>query len=207
MFALNIVPAYMGLILTAFVYIPFGSLLIPYLASIVHSLVKKDKVPGVAGKHLDDKSFDWSSYEINGNRLHAQILAYTVTNQIINAFTEIGLPIIMRFVGGKVAEMKGGGAEGKRGDGSAAKGEKPMPDADDEKAFLQRIREEASLPEYTLFVDYAEMVVQVRASSLPGVVRLLTAPAQSRRRTVWLRRRVDRGLAYRAAVRLHQQLL
>jgi anoctamin-10 len=34
-------------------------------------------------------------------------------------------------------------------------------DKDEEKTYLERVREEADLPEYDIYTDYAEMVVQV----------------------------------------------
>lgn len=36
--------------------------------------------------------------KLNPSRLQDQMFAYTVTNQIVNTFTEIGLPYIIRFV-------------------------------------------------------------------------------------------------------------
>ena len=34
-------------------------------------------------------------------------------------------------------------------------------DREEEKYYLERVREESELPEYDLYADYAEMVVQV----------------------------------------------
>jgi anoctamin-10 len=34
-------------------------------------------------------------------------------------------------------------------------------DREEEKVYLERVREEAGLPEYNLYADYSEMVVQV----------------------------------------------
>lgn len=82
--------------------------------------------------------------KINPGRLHTQMFAYTVTNQAINFFLETGLPFILRGVSKARAK-------------SAAK--------TDEKAHaspvVEQARKESSLPEYTLFGDYSEMVTQV----------------------------------------------
>ena len=37
-------------------------------------------------------------------------------------------------------------------------------DREEEKTYLERVREESELPEYDIYTDYAEMVVQVHRS-------------------------------------------
>jgi hypothetical protein len=110
------------------------------------------------------------------------MFAYTVTNQIINTFTEIGLPYILRFVGsvrnGKGGRKPGGGKmkrvvfedevvgrqqqEGgspeKGGEGE--KGVLAEKEAKENREFLETVRSEVALPPYDLFGDYSEMVTQ-----------------------------------------------
>lgn len=43
-------------------------------------------------------------------------------------------------------------------------------DREEEKVYLERVREESELPEYDIYSDYAEMVVQVYS---PGLVLLV----------------------------------
>jgi len=40
-------------------------------------------------------------------------------------------------------------------------------DREEEKHYLERVREESELPEYDLYADYAEMVVQVTPACTP----------------------------------------
>jgi hypothetical protein len=95
--------------------------------------------------------------KVNSGRLRSQVFAYTVTNQVINTFLEIGLPFILRFVN-DVRSGKAGVTDifkgGKKEDEKAAQGE------DVEKKFLDKVEAELALPEYNIFVDYAEMVTQ-----------------------------------------------
>lgn len=44
--------------------------------------------------------------KLNPGRLRDQMFAFTVTNQVVNTFTEIGLPFITRFIGDKLASSK-----------------------------------------------------------------------------------------------------
>jgi anoctamin-10 len=117
--------------------------------------------------------------KLNPSRLQDQMFAYTVTNQIINTFTEIGLPYILRFIGsvrnGKGGNgARGGGGKKKRvgfedevvgrqqqeGGDSPSKGagvgaEKVGVENDKEekedREFLERVRSEVALPPYDLF--------------------------------------------------------
>lgn len=72
------------------------------------------------------------------------------TTQVVNAFTENLLPIITRWLTNKAHQVR----ESKNGTNTPK-------DEDDEKEYLDRIRREAQLAEYSLFTEYGEMVVQV----------------------------------------------
>ena len=122
--------------------------------------------------------------KLNPSRLQDQMFAYTVTNQIVNTFTEIGLPYIIRFVdflrNGK--SKKGGrsrsGSGGKKKrvvfedevvkqqqsekSGGESEGEKEGREKEgkEDRDFLERVRSEVALPPYDLFGDYSEMVTQ-----------------------------------------------
>ncbi|KAF8662796.1 hypothetical protein AX16_001080 [Volvariella volvacea WC 439] len=152
--------------------------------------------------------------KLNPSRLKDQMFAYTVTNQIVNTFVEVGLPFVMRDVvpyvlerlKGEKAKAKGKGKieNGKRNrtlsgsgappslnEASSSSAETPAPAASsssnatgsptvgtpmpkkrvifedeqekgglEEREYLDHVRAEVALPEYTLFEDYNEMVVQ-----------------------------------------------
>jgi hypothetical protein len=124
--------------------IPFGSVLVPHILSLLpaHRI----------SLHAD------SSYTVNSDKLHTQIVAYTLTNQIVGAFTEIGVPAIMRILNKEVAKVRNGNG-----------GEKVV-DEEDEKSFLDRVRNEVDLPEYNSYLDFLEMVLQLGYAVLFSVI-------------------------------------
>ncbi|KAL1408823.1 hypothetical protein Q8F55_005637 [Vanrija albida] len=149
-FAMNGIVAYLGLFLSALVYLPFG----PYVMSYVGNLLAGYQGHPVA---VDDVHVQRTHPEINVARLKSQVFAYLVTNQVINTFLEAGLPFILRFI----ADWRAGKATvsdilHKR---TESTGEADT-EAEAEKLFLDKVERELALPDYTTFVDYAEMVTQ-----------------------------------------------
>lgn len=159
--------------LSAFVYVPFGQQIMTYVHSQLSTqpglnetaeAVKDAESMGIW--ELDIGSVTTS---IDTTRLQNQMYAYTVTNQIIGMFLEIGLPYIMRFLGrvqGGAASGNGKG-KGKRVDfqdegsdvaeSSATSGEERK----EERELLVRIRKEVALGrDYDVFEDYLEMATQ-----------------------------------------------
>ena len=106
--------------------------------------------------------------KLHPGRLTDQMFAYTVTGQVTDTFTEIGLPFLLRwfdaFKKGKMT-MKGLVSFGDGVDSAGVKKRVVFEDEKEkggmeEREFLDRVRAEAALPEYDIFVDYNEMVVQ-----------------------------------------------
>ncbi|KAH9072296.1 DUF590-domain-containing protein [Lactarius deliciosus] len=126
-FALSSIVAYLGLALSAFVYTVFSA------ATLNDG----------AGKGLFVSDQSAARAKLNPSRLQGQMFAYTVTNQAVNFFLEVGLPFLTRAFALRVGfeDDKNGAAR-------------------DEREFLERVRREVSLPEYDLFDDYNEMVTQ-----------------------------------------------
>lgn len=129
--------------------------------------------------------------KLNPGRLREQMFAYTVTGQVVNTFTEVALPFLLRRINAfrkdraannhkpkPIVASSGASNTGPpTGNSSAVEGQNQNASSptlkkrvvfEDEKergglaerAFLDRVREEAALPDYDLFVDYSEMVVQ-----------------------------------------------
>ncbi|KAF8705280.1 hypothetical protein RHS03_05625, partial [Rhizoctonia solani] len=146
-FALSSIVAFLGLFLTAFVYIPFG----PDVMRWVNTALFDSGHPEVAEAATDAGIKPLPPIDvhtkINPGRLHAQMFAYTVTNQAINFFLETGLPFILRGVAK---------ARASRSINNKKNNEK----LDAVTQLVEHAREESMLPEYTLFSDYAEMVTQ-----------------------------------------------
>jgi anoctamin-10 len=174
-FALSAIVAYLGLTLSAFVYVPFGQQIMTY----VHTQLSAQ--PGLnetaeAAKDAAASAGIWQhdigniTTSIDTTRLQNQMYAYTVTNQIIGTFLEIGLPYVMRFIGRVQggAASGNGKAKGKRVDfqdessgGAESTGTSNGGERKEERELLVRIRKEVALGrEYDVFEDYIEMVTQ-----------------------------------------------
>lgn len=135
--------------------------------------------------------------KLNPSRLREQMFAYTVTNQVVDLFREVGLPFVVRWLNGR--SKKGHNHQQQHASNSTSKesasttgpqqASGPSPGSSsavgmfitatavtprkrvvfedekekgglEERVFLDKVRDEAALPEYDLFVDYNEMVVQ-----------------------------------------------
>ena len=172
-FALSAIVAYLGLMLSAFVYVPFGQQIMTYVHSQLNAqpglneTVEATKEAASAGIWQHDIGNVTTT--IDTTRLQNQMYAYTVTNQIVGTFLEVGLPYIMRFLGRVRGGAAGGNgkAKGKRVDfqdegsnvaeSSATSGEERK----EERELLVRIRKEVALGrEYDVFEDYIEMATQ-----------------------------------------------
>ncbi|WWC97550.1 hypothetical protein V866_004434 [Kwoniella sp. B9012] len=159
-FAMNAIVAYLGLFLSAYIYVPFGSFI---MARVQHKLTKQETIsvsdtPEIAG--LGPRTSGKEQKGIKAGRLKGQLFAYTVTNQVVNAFLELGLPFIMRFVD----DWRAGKTTLKetiktRGNNNSTE-KVPRDDDEVEKKFLEKVERELALPDYSLFTDYAEMVTQ-----------------------------------------------
>ncbi|KAF8962021.1 calcium-activated chloride channel-domain-containing protein [Flammula alnicola] len=207
-FALSSIVAYLGLGLSAFVYVPFGEGVMKWVQAWLFGSATtrngfaatiRDMLNGTvatAGKEsavvVDTlssasekvtQSAFWNANptavqtKLNPGRLREQMFAYTVTGQVSNTFMEVGLPFILRRIdafrkkrNSKAVPLHSAVAPGSStsDNGSVSGGPKKRVVFEDEKerggmeerAFLDSVRQEAALPEYDLFEDYNEMVIQ-----------------------------------------------
>ncbi|KAK3687654.1 calcium-activated chloride channel-domain-containing protein [Podospora appendiculata] len=159
-FVLNFITSYSPIFLTAFIYVPFGKILVPYL-DVFQLTAQKFTTEG---KPLPTK--DW---EMNPDRLTKQVIYFTVTAQIVNFATEVIVPYVKRKVFKAVEDVQTEIAEKKNGEDRGPK------DVPEEAEFLSRVRNEAQLDEYDVTVDYREMVIQFGYLSLFSVIWPLTA--------------------------------
>ncbi|KAH6856677.1 calcium-activated chloride channel-domain-containing protein [Chaetomium sp. MPI-CAGE-AT-0009] len=165
-FIINFITSYLGIFLTAFVYVPFGKILVPYL-DVFHLTVQRFTAEG--------HSLPTKAWEINPNRLTKQVIYLTVTAQVVNLATEFIVPFAKRKVSRTVERVQTGLSEKKGGSAATATNQQRRPDEPEEAEFLERAREEAELDEYDVTIDYREMVVQFGYLSLFSVVWPLTA--------------------------------
>ncbi|KAH7921987.1 DUF590-domain-containing protein [Leucogyrophana mollusca] len=188
-FTLSAINAYLGLALSAFVYVPFGESVMHFVqfhlfsgghhaAAMLQKLninlnetVKlgvgggRGENPSVAKPSIWEADRTSARRKLNPSRLQEQMFAFTVTNQVVDTFMEIGLPFILRavesFRNGKGFRNGNGKGQGKKKrvafeDDAASQDGKGR----EEREFLERVRSEVALPEYEVFGDYSEMVTQ-----------------------------------------------
>lgn len=148
MFGLQAIVTYGALTLSAFVYLPFGK-------DIMNTIVSRGYF---ADSVAEAKRQGGLNFNINPDRMSKQLFAVLTTSQVINAFTEIGVPFIMR----KVTEYR----ESKQVKEAEEKQLVSSPNG----KFLQRVREELELPNYDTFGDYAELASQMGFLSLWSVI-------------------------------------
>ena len=158
-FILNFITSYLPIFLTAFVYVPFGTLIVPYLD--IFSLTARP-----FAENEKQLAVPTSGFEINPARLRKQVIYFTVTAQIVNFAMETIVPYLKRRVFRKYQEMQTERAAKK---GGAAPGA-AIDDSPEEAEFLARVRSEAELDVYDVSDDLREMVVQYGYLALFSVV-------------------------------------
>jgi len=147
-FILNFITSYLPIFLTAFVYVPFGQVIVPHLD--VFNLTVKPFAENEKQMQAPQDGF-----QINPDRLKKQIIYFTVTAQIVNFLTELVVPYISQHVFRKVKQVKADRAMKKNGAASPTADDHP-----EESAFLVRVRNEAELGAYDVTTDFREMIVQ-----------------------------------------------
>lgn len=175
-FTLSAIVSNLGLMLSAFVYVPFGQ----QIMTFVHSQLSAQPGPGLSETGEIIKGIPsagiWQqdignvTTAIDTTRLQNQMYAYTVTDQIVGNFLEVGLPYITRFLGRVQEGAAGGNGKGKgkhvdfKDESSSVAGSKAAASGDEgkeERELLVKIRKEVALRcEYDIFEDYLEMVTQ-----------------------------------------------
>ncbi|KAL7899376.1 calcium-activated chloride channel domain-containing protein [Trichoderma sp. SZMC 28014] len=152
-FVLNFMTSYMALTFTAFVYIPFGSVLQPFLNfwGKTAQTISMSEVP-----------LDTHQFQSNPQRIANQMYYTTVTAQIINTLTEVVVPYIKHKVSVKAKEL-------------TTKDTIKSNDPPEEVEFLKRVRNQTGLDVYDVTADYREMVMQYGYLSLFSVSWPLTA--------------------------------
>ncbi|KAF7562489.1 hypothetical protein G7046_g1630 [Stylonectria norvegica] len=152
-FILNFMTSYMALLFTAFVYVPFGHILIPFL-----DFWRKT----AQAITFSEKPLATQEFHSNPDRISKQMFYFTVTAQIVNFLTEVVVPYVKREVFQKAKEFRTKDAD------------KTL-DHEEEAEFLERVRKECELEAYDVSGDYREMVMQFGYLSLFSVAWPLAA--------------------------------
>ncbi|CAF9940824.1 hypothetical protein IMSHALPRED_002181 [Imshaugia aleurites] len=163
-FILNFITSYLPVFLTAFVYVPYGSLIVPYLD--IFQLTARP-----FAENEKQLATPQAGFTINPARLRKQVIYFAVTAQIVNFAMETIVPYLKRRGFHKYQELKTERAAKKGGAASNAAAN----DLPEEAEFLARVRSEAELDVYDVSTDLREMVVQYGYLTLFSVVWPLTA--------------------------------
>lgn len=154
-FVMNFITDFLPTILTAFVYVPFGSKIVPYLDVLRMTGLKQ---PGNAPELLVDTS-----------RLEQEVISLSMTAQIVNFGEEIVLPYIKRIAVQKWREYKLKRSDTNRNRSHSSMTDMLLVDPPGEHALLTRIRNESEADEYNVHDDILEMCVQFGYLALFGV--------------------------------------
>lgn len=152
-FVMNFITSFLPTILTAFVYVPFGSKIVPYLDVLRLTGLKAD---------LN------TEFQVDTGRLEQEVISLSMTSQIINFGEEIVLPYVKRIAVRKWREYKLKRASGRNRKYSTMT-DLLLVDPPDERGLLTRIRNEAEADEYDVQEDILEMCVQFGYLALFGV--------------------------------------
>jgi anoctamin-10 len=138
-FVLSFIAHYLPILLTAFVYIPLGDTIVPWLGA---------QLPGTLGDKLD-KDF----FQRNPDRLRNEVVALTLTGQLSDMFEEMVVPHVMHQLRAWYHAYKSYRSH-------QASLEALSPDDAAEKTMLRTVRRQASMPTYNVQDDISEMVIQ-----------------------------------------------
>lgn len=154
-FVINFITSYLPIFLTAFVYVPFASLIVPYL-DIFQMTVR----PFVSKEHAATMH---TEFHIDPDRLRKQVIYFTVTAQAVNFAQEAILPMVKQHLLRKYKEYKRNQSAKTDSDSDSDTKRTPVAqfdDAPEESDFLKRVRYETELDDYDVTEDLREMCIQ-----------------------------------------------
>lgn len=142
LFVLNFIISYLPIFLVAFVYVPFGDVIVPQLEALVHRFI--------SASHMT------SAFHSDPDKLRNEVIALTVTGQITGAGEELILPYILHKGRSWYRDWRSARlSRAKTIDFKTVMADDPA-----ETEFLRRARNEADLETYDVQADYLEMILQ-----------------------------------------------
>lgn len=145
-FIFNALTSYMSILLTAYIYIPFG----PQVIATAQSY-----------------GLPFAKATIDTDMLQTRLRAFMITTQAVSFATETVVPWLTRraMVGAVKVQKKVShklSHEISSDEEDHAKTECVYGDSAEAQKFLMRVKKQVDLPEYDVNEDYAEMVLQVK---------------------------------------------
>ncbi|KAH6888396.1 calcium-activated chloride channel-domain-containing protein [Thelonectria olida] len=141
-FVLNMCTNYLPILLTAFIYVPFGDDVVPKLEGILSAVLNS---VGQKFTHVE--------FRVDSGRLRDEVIALTVTGQLSSFFEENILPLLKHKLAGWYRDYR----EARSKETTLRS---IVPDDPSEAEFLARCRNEATLAEYNVQEDISEIVLQ-----------------------------------------------
>ncbi|KAJ4993429.1 hypothetical protein SVAN01_00977 [Stagonosporopsis vannaccii] len=141
-FVLNSITNYLPIFITAFLYVPFGSRVIPILQYCIDTVLgSKDRMA--------------TRFKADPDRLRNEVIALTLTGQVSGAIEELALPWFKTQFKQWWRDRQESKTHQRGGSGQHL-----APDDPGEAKFLRRARKQAIRPQYNVQDDIAEMVIQ-----------------------------------------------
>ncbi|KAI8334279.1 calcium-activated chloride channel-domain-containing protein [Chlamydoabsidia padenii] len=154
-FVANFLVSYLSLFFIAWIYIPFGDHVLPYLNefNISH----------------DHKKVDFQ-------RLQDQLVYFVVTGQIVGFLLEMVVPFILSLVMPKAKKVVHSINKKKEDNDTTSTSTTDISlSPEDDTEFTKKLHRETGLDEYNIYTDYVEMVIQFGYVSMFSPVWPLTA--------------------------------
>lgn len=156
-FVMNFITAFLPTILTAYIYVPFGRTILPYL-HILH--------PTGSGIDAINNPTD---FQVDTSRFQQEVIYLSMTAQVLSFGEEIILPYLKHVLWQKWRNYRDRQAGLTRKRSFSRATDLLLIDAPDEASFLRRVRSEADASEYKVEEDILEMCVQFGYLALFGV--------------------------------------
>ncbi|KAB8209321.1 calcium-activated chloride channel-domain-containing protein [Aspergillus parasiticus] len=153
-FVMNFITSFLPTILTAFVYVPFGARLLPYL-----DVIRVGKLA---------TAFDTRRVHIDPSRLQQEVIYLSVMGQVMSFGEEIVLPYVKRVVMQKWRNYRQKNVPAGQGRRYSYRTDQLLNDSPAEASFLSRVRNETEADEYNVHDDTLEMCVQYGYLALFG---------------------------------------
>ncbi|RLL93764.1 hypothetical protein CFD26_100765 [Aspergillus turcosus] len=153
-FVMNFITAFLPTLLTAFVYVPFGAKIVPFL-----------DVFRLRARYSSTST----EFQVDTSRFQQEVIYLSVTAQVLSFGEEVVLPYIKQVLWRKWRDYRLKKTQAGRPRRHSKMTDLLLIDSPEEAAFLTRIRNEAEEDQYNVHEDTLEMCVQYGYLALFGV--------------------------------------